>query len=99
MAPDGLGADLHRQYPAEANRRRVFRTAGVYLVAVWGLSQGAAELGPLFGAPEWWVRYGVVAAVGFLPFVLILAWMFDIGRDGIMRDSKDVGAERQLLTD
>lgn len=26
---------------AEANRRRVIRTVGVYLVAVWGLSQGA----------------------------------------------------------
>ena len=34
---------------AEARRRRVFRTAGIYLLAVWGASQGIAELGPLFG--------------------------------------------------
>jgi len=74
---------------AEAKRRRVFRTAGVYLVAVWGLSQGAVELAPLFGAPDWIVRAGVIAAVALLPGVVVLAWMFDIGRSGIVRDPHD----------
>lgn len=78
---------------AEARRRRVFRTAGVYLVAVWGISQGAVELGPLFGAPEWALRWGLVAAIALLPVVVILAWMFDIGRRGIVRDPRDVHAQ------
>jgi len=73
----------------EAKRRRVFRTAGVYLVAVWGASQGAAELAPLFGAPDWAVRALVIGGIAFLPVVVVLAWMFDIGRDGIVRDPKD----------
>ncbi|MFK7897127.1 MAG: FHA domain-containing protein [Myxococcota bacterium] len=78
---------------AEAKRRRVFRTAGVYLVAVWGISQGAVELAPLFGAPDWALRWGLIGAVGFLPFVVILAWMFDIGRSGIVRDPQDLLAQ------
>lgn len=79
---------------AEARRRRVFRTAGVYLVAVWGLSQGAVELAPLFGAPEWALRLGLIASLAFLPVVVVLAWMFDIGRSGIVRDPRDLVAQR-----
>ncbi len=75
---------------AEANRRKVFRTAGVYLVGVWVISQGAVELASLFGAPDWLLRVLFVAAVAFAPVVLILAWMFDIGRTGIVRDPQDV---------
>lgn len=78
---------------AEAKRRRVFRTAGVYLVAVWGISQGAVELAPLFGAPDWALRWGVIGALACLPVVVILAWMFDIGRGGIVRDPQDILAQ------
>ena len=84
---------------AEAQRRRVFRTAGVYLVAVWGLSQGAVDLAPLFGAPEWFLRWVVIGAVALLPGVVALAWMFDIGRRGIVRDPRDVEAARRLEHD
>ena len=78
----------------EANRRRVFQTAGVYLVGVWVISQGAVELGSLFGAPDWLLRALMVAAVGFAPVVVIFAWMFDIGRTGIVRDPQDVEEAR-----
>lgn len=70
----------------------MFRTAGVYVVAVWGLSQGAIEIGPFFGAPDWIVRGLLVGAVCLLPVVVILAWRFDIGRTGIVRDPQDVAA-------
>lgn len=77
---------------AEARRRRVFRTVGVYVVAVWGLSQGAIEIGSFFGTPEWMVRALVIGAVCLLPVVVVLAWRFDIGRSGIVRDPHDVAA-------
>ncbi len=83
----------------EAQRRRVFRTAGVYLVAVWGLSQGAVDLAPLFGAPVWLLRWVVVGAVALLPAVVVLAWMFDIGRRGIVRDARDLEAARRSEVD
>lgn len=83
----------------EAKRRRVFRTTGVYIVAVWGLSQGAAELGPLFGAPEWLVRALVMGAVALLPVVVVLSWMFDVGRSGIVRDPQTVPALQAIESD
>ncbi|HIF95074.1 MAG TPA: FHA domain-containing protein [Myxococcales bacterium] len=71
---------------AEARRRRIFSTVGMYVVAMWGLSQGAAELGPVFGAPDGFVRGLVAVAVLLLPVVIVLAWMFDLGLRGIVRD-------------
>jgi hypothetical protein len=58
------------------------------------ISQGAVELAPLFGAPDWLLRLLLIAAVAFAPVVVILAWMFDIGRTGIVRDPHDVEEAR-----
>jgi pSer/pThr/pTyr-binding forkhead associated (FHA) protein len=88
-----------RAFLAEAKRRRVFRTAGVYLVAVWGLSQGAIEIAPFFSAPDWIVRALVISGVALLPVVLVLAWMFDIGRSGIVRDPLDVASLEEIDCD
>lgn len=78
---------------AEAKRRRVFRTAGVYLVAVWGISSGGVDLASVLGVPEEYLRKAIFASIAFLPGVVLLAWMFDIGRGGIVRDPQDVEAE------
>lgn len=82
----GLGL---RDLIEEANRRRVFRTTGVYVVAVWGLSQGAVELAPALGIPPESVRYILIASVLLLPVVVALAWHFDVSRAGIVRDPVD----------
>jgi pSer/pThr/pTyr-binding forkhead associated (FHA) protein len=87
-------ADKLKELLAEANRRRVFRTAGLYLVAVWGVSTGSVDLAGLFGIPVEWLRISVFGAIALLPVVVILAWMFDIGRDGIVRDPQDAVPEQ-----
>jgi len=88
------------QLAAELRRRKVFRTTGVYFVAVFGVSQGAAELMPLFGAPEWTIRALVVGLVALTPAVILLAWRFDIGAEGIVRDSgeEETAASREAPT-
>ena len=86
--------DKLSEFLAEAKRRRVFRTAGVYLVAVWGISSGGVDVFGVFGIPEEVLRFSMIGAIAFLPVVVILAWMFDIGRGGIVRDPQDVAAER-----
>ena len=83
------------EWVSEATRRRVFRTVGVYIVAVWGVSTGSAELADLFGVPPEWLRAAIYAAVAAIPIVAFLAWRFDIGREGIVRDPQDVLAEQQ----
>ena len=87
------------EWVSEATRRRVFRTVGVYIVAVWGVSTGSAELADLFGVPPEWLRAAIYAAVAAIPIVAFLAWRFDIGREGIVRDPKDVLAEQQREAD
>lgn len=73
----------------EARRRRVFQTTGVYVVAVWGLSQGAVELAPALGYSTGVVRWILLGAVTLLPAIVLLAWKFDVSREGIVRDPVD----------
>lgn len=87
------------EWIAEAGRRRVFRTVGVYIVAVWGISSGGVDIAGVLGIPESALRIGIYAAVGSIPLIGILAWRFDIGRDGIVRDPQDVLADRQREAD
>ncbi|MEM9174808.1 MAG: FHA domain-containing protein [Myxococcota bacterium] len=83
------------EWISEATRRRVFRTVGVYIVAVWGISSGGVDLLAMLGVPDWMQIYGLAAAIAATPIVAVLAWRFDIGREGIVRDPQDVLAEQQ----
>ena len=74
---------------SELKRRKVFRVGSIYLVAAWGASLGVAELFPAFGVPDWVVRaFVITAALGF-PFVLVLAWAFEITPEGVVLDPGD----------
>jgi TolB-like protein/Tfp pilus assembly protein PilF len=71
----------------ELKRRNVIRMAGLYLVGAWLVTQVAATVLPLFGAPDWMARSIIVAlAIGFVP-VLIVAWIFELTPDGLKRDA------------
>jgi adenylate cyclase len=75
---------LKRQF-AEMRRRRVFRTAGAYLVFAWLLLQIADATFEPLGLPMWSQRALIIAvAAGFLP-VCVLAWIFDITTRGLVR--------------
>jgi len=72
---------------AELRRRNVIRAGVLYAGAVWALAQGISQLGPSFGAPEWFVRGFVIAgAVGF-PFWLAFAWLYEWTPEGLKRES------------
>ena len=69
----------------ELKRRHVFRVAGVYLVASWGLIEAVTGVTELFGYGETPGRtVALLAIVGF-PIALTLSWFFDITRQGIVR--------------
>ena len=69
----------------ELRRRRVIRVALFYALAAFTLVEAASIIAPEFHLPEWTVRFVVIVfALGF-PFAMILAWVFDIGRQGIRR--------------
>lgn len=73
----------------EARRRRVFQTTGVYVVAVWGLSQGAVQVAPALDIDPGVVRFILLGSLVLLPIVVMLAWKFDLSREGIVRDPGD----------
>lgn len=76
-----------RAFFAELRRRNVPRAILLYVGAIWALAQGIAQLGPSFGAPDWIVRWFVVAACIGFPFWIAFAWFYAFTPQGLKRES------------
>src|SRR5213595_1012487 len=70
---------------AELKRRNVYKVAVAYVVAGWALSQGIAQVFPVFDIPNWIIRFIVLLVILGLPIALVLAWTFEITPQGIKR--------------
>src|SRR5438477_6123385 len=70
---------------AELKRRNVYKVAVAYIVAGWALSQGIAQVFPVFDIPNWAIRLIVLLIILGLPIALVLAWTFEITPQGIRR--------------
>jgi TolB-like protein/tetratricopeptide (TPR) repeat protein len=70
---------------AELRRRNVYKVAVAYIVAGWALSQGIAQVFPVFDIPNWVIRLIVLLIIIGLPIALVLAWMFELTPQGIKR--------------
>jgi len=70
---------------AELKRRNVYKVAVAYIVGGWALSQGIAQVFPVFDVPNWVIRVIVLLIIIGLPIALALAWMFEITPEGIKR--------------
>jgi len=56
---------------AELKRRNVYKVAVAYIVAGWALSQGIAQVFPVFDVPNWTIRLIVVLVISGLPVALV----------------------------
>src|SRR5256886_12126825 len=74
-----------RNFFAELKRRNVHKVGVGYIVAGWALSQGIAQVFPVFDIPNWLIRLFVVLIIIGLPIALVLAWMFELTPQGIKR--------------
>ena len=72
---------------AELKRRNVLRAAALYIGAAWALSQGVAQLLPVFDFPIWVVRWFVIAAMIGFPFAILFSWFYEWTPHGIQRES------------
>ena len=70
---------------AELKRRNVYKVAVAYIVAGWALSQGIAQVFPVFDVSNWLIRLLVLLIIIGLPIALVLAWMFELTPEGIKR--------------
>src|SRR5437762_13710664 len=70
---------------SELKRRNVYKVAIAYTVGSWALSQGIAQVFPVFDIPNWVIRSIVVLIIIGLPVALVLAWMFELTPEGLKR--------------
>jgi TolB-like protein/cytochrome c-type biogenesis protein CcmH/NrfG len=70
---------------SELKRRNVYKVAVAYIVGGWALSQGIAQVFPVFDIPNWAIRLVVLLIIIGLPVALVLAWAFEITPQGIKR--------------
>ncbi|MFO1505505.1 MAG: hypothetical protein U1F23_00265 [Lysobacterales bacterium] len=75
---------------AELRRRNVFRAAAIYAATVWLIAQVVTQLGPAFHAPDWIIRWFLVAAAVGFPFWIAFAWFYEFTPQGIKRESEVV---------
>jgi TolB-like protein/Flp pilus assembly protein TadD len=70
---------------AELKRRNVYKVGIAYIIGGWALSQGIAQVFPVFDVPNWAIRLIVLLIIIGLPIALVLAWMFELTPEGIKR--------------
>src|SRR5205809_1849697 len=79
----------------ELKRRNVYKVAVAYIVAGWALSQGIAQVFPVFDVPIWVIRLLVLLIIVGLPVALVLAWTFEITPTGLKRtEAADAAGEQ-----
>ncbi|HTD29637.1 MAG TPA: tetratricopeptide repeat protein, partial [Xanthomonadaceae bacterium] len=83
-----MSASKPRSFLAELKRRNVLRAGALYIGAAWALSQGVAQLLPVFDIPNWVVRWFVIAAVIGFPFAMLFSWFYEWTPQGIVRESE-----------
>lgn len=74
-----------RNFFAELKRRNIYKVAAAYIFAAWALSQGLAQLLPVFDVPNWTVRLLILLLVLGFPVVLMFAWAFELTPEGVRR--------------
>src|SRR6266487_1180573 len=85
-----------KNFFAELKRRNVYKVAVAYVIAGWALSQGIAQVFPVFDVPNWVIRLIVMLIIIGLPIALVLAWMFELTPQGIKRtEDVDLAAAAQ----
>jgi TolB-like protein/Tfp pilus assembly protein PilF len=73
---------------AELKRRNVLRAGALYIAAAWALSQGVAQMLPVFDFPNWVIRWFVIAAMIGFPFAMLFSWFYEWTAHGIVREGE-----------
>ena len=89
--PDTNKTSGFGQFLAEMRRRHVVRFALGYAAAAFVILQLAEILFPAFGIGEGGLRVLVIITTLGFPPALVLAWVYDLTRDGIHRTDGGIG--------
>ena len=81
----------------ELARRRVFQVIALYTALAWGFTEIFTTVSETLGWPGWTRTAIVVLFILGFPAAILLAWLFDIGRDGVRRARPDSRTGRLLI--
>lgn len=70
---------------AELKRRRVGKVAVAYGAIAWVVTEASSVVLPALRLPEWTLTFIVVFLMVGFPVAMVLAWIFDVGPQGIER--------------
>src|ERR1700756_1235150 len=86
---------IANKFFSELKRRNVYKVAVAYIVGGWALSQGIAQVFPVFDVPNWVIRLIVLLIIVGFPVAVVLAWAFEITPEGIKRtEDVDLSGQR-----
>lgn len=74
-----------KDFFGELKRRNVYKVAVAYIVGGWALSQGIAQVLPIFDIPNWIIRLLVVLMIIGFPIAIACAWAFELTPEGVKR--------------
>jgi TolB-like protein/Tfp pilus assembly protein PilF len=69
----------------ELQHRRVFRSVAAYAVVAWIAVEAADVVFPALGVPDAALTWVIVIALAGFPLVAVLAWVFDVTSEGVVR--------------
>ncbi|TMP94313.1 MAG: hypothetical protein E6L07_09160 [Verrucomicrobia bacterium] len=84
-----------KNFFAELKRRKVYSVAVTYAIVGWLLIQIVTQVFPPFEIPNWAERLVILAIIIGFPVALVLAWLFDFTRYGIIR-TEDLSSEARI---
>jgi TolB-like protein len=70
---------------AELKRRRVGKVAIAYGAIAWAVTEASSVVLPALHVPEWAMTFIVIFLMAGFPIAMVLAWVFDVGPEGIQR--------------
>ena len=70
---------------AELKRRRVGKVAVAYGAIAWAVTEASSVVLPALRLPDWIITFVVVFLLVGFPVAMVLAWIFDVGPQGIER--------------
>ena len=73
------------RFLTELKRRKVYRAALVYAGVGWVLLEVADVAFPRLGLPDWTVNFVLALVLFGFPLVIVFAWVFDFGAQGVVR--------------
>lgn len=82
----------------ELKQRKVFRVAGIYIVAAWLIIQVTDTVSPLMDMPASTPQLVLFVLIFLFPFSLVLAWFFEITYAGIKIQTGEEAAPEKPLS-